>query len=192
MNVAKGIDVINGVKVITRAPAEMWHTVKKADVILSTVNAVLLENDTTVYECNHENGPDCDYTADVPRSVLAHQRAHGAQMLLKRAQQELEERKTAASERAKRAAATRAKNKTAGASDVTVVPEVESAMDESIGVSLDAIEAVAESLEKNIADLDAAVLQLRIDIKRIKLQKSVDPEIAAKAEKYDALKGILG
>lgn len=189
---AKGIDTLNGLKVITRTPAELWNTVKQADVILTTVNAVLLEDESTLFECAHPNGAGCDYTSENVRSVLAHQRAHGAQMLLKKAQQELEERKARQVEGGKKAAQTRAANKANGKSDVTVVPEAENATDASIGVSLDAIEAVAETLEKSIADLDAAVLQLRIDIKRVKLQKTVDPELLAKAEKYDALKGILG
>lgn len=191
-NVAKGIDTLNGQKVIERQPAKLWNTVKQADVELSTVNEVLLENENVMFECNHPNGTGCDYTSENVRSVLAHQRAHGAQMLLKKAQQELEERRARQVAGGKKAAATRAANKANGQNGVTVVPEVETVTDESIGVSLDAIEAVAETLEKNIADLDAAVLQLRIDIKRLKLQKTVDPELLEKAQKYDALKGILG
>lgn len=196
-NVAEGVKEINDVKVIAREPAKLWNVVKQDNVVLSTVNMVLLENEAIVFECNHPNGAGCDYVRDNVRSVLAHQRAHSAQILLKKAEQELAERRRRQVDGAKKGAATRAANKAAATNGATPVAESidvsESVTDESIAVTLDAVEDVAKSLEKAIADLDAAVLQLRIDIQRLKLQGAKpNKELQEKAAKYDALKGILG
>lgn len=195
LNAVKDID---GKAIIAVQQATMVHAVSQQEVTLNTVKAVLLADDSVVFVCDHINAPECTMSAESPRSVFAHQRAHSPQRMFEKAQAELEARKLAASNRAKKAAATRSANRKNGngkAEAPVSEPIIDNATDESLAASLDQLEDVTEALEKAIADIDAAVLQLRIDIKRMKLQakeKPVDPVLLEKAAKYDALKGILG
>jgi hypothetical protein len=111
----KDLTRVNGVAVIARDSAVIESTVaKNGRATLATVDEIILSDGTkSMFQCVHPNAPDCEYVADSPRSVTAHQRAHSASILLKRelkAKNEMTERRRAG---AKRGAETRAAKKAA-------------------------------------------------------------------------------
>jgi len=99
-----------------------------------TVDVVMLEDSTIVFQCMSPAAPDCDYTNDRAIGVVSHQKSHSGKMIArqkqaeideataraKAAEDELEARRQAASERAVRAAATRNSNRIAAATTTNV------------------------------------------------------------------------
>ena len=76
---------VNGVAVITRQPATREGTglTEGQTITLSTVDEVLLADDTTVFQCVYP-GNGCGMVSDNHRSIVSHQRTHAPRMEAKR------------------------------------------------------------------------------------------------------------
>ncbi len=177
-------DVINHIPVIVRQPAQTEVPGTGNFAANRSIDECMLANDTTVFQCNYEAAPDCEYSANTARSVLAHLRAHSPKIALRRVEaekakveRELAERKQRQSEGGKRAAQTRKAN------------AEKSQPQSNAAVELLEIAKDLSSLGENIAeDLDALARRLQ---HLAKTAVDVDPIIAEKAAKFDAIRNTL-
>lgn len=118
----KDLTHVNGVRVEARERARYTIESRPAVTVnpgteVPTVDELLLEDGTVVFQCMHPKNEDCDYTHVKIRSVTAHQTAHGvrndrreAREALARAEaaeRELEERKQRRSNGSRQGALTR-------------------------------------------------------------------------------------
>lgn len=192
----KDLSTVNGLKVETREQATMAsHLQGGKTVKATTVDAVLLENGTVVFQCVHPNAPDCEYTADNVTSVTAHQRSHGDKVTahqlrkeLATANAELEARKERRSVGSRNAAVTRKRNRelqtTAPAVSGTPVANTSTELTKAIARVQITSDAVNDALEQHAT----AIVNL------VRVANSIpaaDPQIIVKAQQYDAMKAAL-
>lgn len=178
---------VDGVKVVTRNKATIavgFHDSGTTGTA-QDVDEVLLEDGRVVFQCVARTG-GCGKTWDSPRSVTAHLRSHQGVVAQKRVQQELQE-VTAENERLKKQA--RENDRRRLKRDATEKPAAP-VLDETTRLKRDNL---LRHIDDGMSMIEQGRGMVRDGVDGLaRLAVPVDPEIAAKAAKYDQMRGLLG
>lgn len=181
---------INGVEVISTEPAQGIVIPGQPERAISTVERVLLANGSEWFRCKM-NPEECEYSAEILKSVLAHQRTHSPLLIAKKAAIEL------AKEKAKQAAEFKRRSNGMKASreekQRRYETEVTSA-DKRVAAVQRKFSDLAVSIKKIVNELPRladTIRQINEELGKIVPEVDVDPVILEKAAAYDTLKGIL-
>lgn len=201
-------DVINGSRVETRVKAKLAYRTDGESYEQPDIDEVMLDNGDIWYQCAYRNG-GCNQVFNNPRSVIGHIKIHAPRSQVRRLEQEkaelaaeadrlaveLAERKRRRSEGSKQGALNRAKKRdesSNGHAPVTAA-DLMTATDLTINATdiKRLINVLAFDLSRIGADLASVCDQLQNLAVTVDELTLVDPEVAAKAAKYDALKGLM-
>jgi hypothetical protein len=180
---------VNDLTVIATEAAVGEPMPGKGPLTISTVERVMLEDESTVFRCKAK--PEtCAYVADNIKSVIAHQKAHSAKTEAKKIAAALAdvEAKQAA-EFARRSAGMITANdekreryaKEVTSSDPAVQRIQRKMSDLAVGI---------QKLGAVLHDMSQVVREMNAQLEPIKTGH-VDAEVVEKAKKYDALKGLM-
>lgn len=194
-------DVIDGQRVDTRAVADVPIPWKDGESYKSKdIDEVLLADGRIVFQCSHRH-ERCNYWNVNVTSVQTHQRIHSGDSRAKRAEQELaktrdearaaqeelEKQRRRRSEAVKRAHVTRKAKKNGHASDADVSATRAVSVDElrqqlkQVGEDFTIIVRQVEQMAGHFITIVDMLDELQV----------TDPELAEKAAKYDALRGLI-
>lgn len=182
---------INGVEVVATEPARGVVIPGRPEFEVSTVEKVLLADDTTLFRCTSK--PDeCMYAADNLKSVLAHQRSHSPTITARKATAALAKMQAEKdAEFARRSAGATAANdakKKRHAIEVTSTDPRVAAVQRKLSDLANGVEKIAATLPP-LAEL---FREVNAELGEITLEVAeVDPALLEKAAAYDTLKGIL-
>jgi hypothetical protein len=182
---------VNGVEVIAVEPARGIIIPGQPEALISTVEKVILADETEWFRCIME--PDaCVYTNDNFKSVLSHQRTHSAKTKATQLQRTLEKQQAERdAQHARRSNGVQAgvdARKKRHAAEVT-------SKDKRIANIQRGLSDMAFALEKihaTLPPLTEGIRALNAELGALEATAATDPELIEKANKYDALKGILG
>lgn len=207
-------DIIDGSKVVHREMARIFTPMSKQPDGLSPtygVDRCVLEDARVVFQCVHPDPPfDCEYWHTAGVSVRSHLRVHvqatekakQARITAERDALVLREaqRKTNYKNGAIKAAATKRENRAGnelhnenGNEGTPVAAKhVQKKIDnaqtalEGAAEGLDRVETVLTNIRKTVENAVQTLEELG------QMQQEVDPAIMAKANKWDALQGLMG
>lgn len=177
---------VDGVKVIARQKATIAVGFKEDGVTgtAQDVDAVLLEDGRTVYQCVARTG-GCGNTWDNPRSVTAHLRSHQGVTAQKRVQRELDE-VAAENERLRKQARENDRRRLRRDTEKTTPAVLDETTREKRDGLLRMVDDGMDLIEKGRDLVHKGTDGLA------NLAVAVDPAILEKAAKYDQMRGLLG
>ncbi len=194
-------DVINGLRVDTRAVAQVPVPWKDGEFYKSKdIDEVLLDDGQIVFQCNY-HAERCNYWNVNVTSVKTHQRIHGGNARAKRAEQELnqvraeaqaaqeqlEEQRRRKSEAVRKAHETRRAKKNGHAPD-TDVEAIRTVSTDELRRQLRQVGENLTNIVRQVEQLSGHMITITDMLDELQL---TDPEVAAKAAKYDALRGLI-
>lgn len=207
-------DVIDGSQVIevqawncASPPGSVADLNGKKFTPVDQVSECLLADGRVVYRCNSKNDPtrQCPYWNVNPVSVRSHLRTHSDRMLVKRAAQrenelqaqldEIAEKEAAEFKRrsdGRKAANVRRREQSADAASVSVLEPVTRAHVATqkmlITNKLDQLLAVLLELGGMLMTVHSELRAVAEDVDKL---ADSDPDLQAKADKYDQLRGLI-
>lgn len=209
---------VAGVKVLQRQIARLYVPFANTeDGLVETrgVHHLLLEDGREIYQCFHLNEVDCDYVNENGISVRSHLRTHSDRMMAKRLaitnqglenqnaqllREQEEQRKRYSQGAIKGWEKRRAKANGTPTDDTPTNPE-DGLTIPQVRVELNNLAATAEQFARSIGQVGIIMknmadswtnFQEQIDtLAAAEVIQSTDPELAAKAESWDAMRALL-
>lgn len=195
----------DGRKVIARTPA-LLPVPNQPDRPCTTIDEVLLEDETVVFQCVHPNPipgttGKCDRLADNPISIRSHQKLHGkvaqarhatreaqkAETARQLLEQELADRRKRQVEGGKKAAETRKKNQNGSAPKTTPVAAANQ-LANGIQATLNLLTV---QVERIATDLGGIIDDLRDVRRQVNELPAADPDVVRKAQRFDEIQAAL-